>query len=217
MDARMVNFLNSSKDEAEFFGVSKENAITLEEYHDWLRSIDGSFRYNANTEVSFMKRKLDWLDEVAFEGFQLSDTNEWSHTSIRLFAKDGEELWAKFNPDTGKYEGGLQNVPKIYLISKRIRTNLKRQEDIEQVQRELQEIEKIAREIYDGKLEFRKTISSKFEITYRPNAVMDVWYDPEYEHNLIASYYEPNKRKIDIPYLSESSNRKLGRKLYLKK
>lgn len=217
MDARMVNFLNSSKDEAEFFGLSRGNTITLEEYYDWLRSIDGSFRYNAHTEVASMKRKLDWLDEVAFDGFQLSNNREWSHTSIRLFTKDGEELWAHFNPEIEKYEGGVQNVPKIYLISKRVRTELQRQEELEKVQRELEEIEKIGRQIYDGKLEFRKSISEKFEMTYRPSVVMDVWYDPDYEHILISSFYEPNRRRFDIPYLSETSNYKIKKKLLLKK
>ena len=217
MEAKIINFLHSDENESEYFGVSKENTITLEEYHDRLRALDGSFRYHANSEVTFMKRKLDWVDEVGFYGLQISIGDIWKHTCINIFTKDGEEISAHLNPETGLYEAENKNIPKICLVSKRVRTRLQRQEELGKVQRELEEIEKIAKETYDNQLNFKKSVSSNFEITYRPSIVMDVWYESDYDHELVSSVYEnSDRRRIDVPYLSESSNRKILRKILVK-
>lgn len=54
---------------------------------------------------------------------------------------------ANYNHSSDRYEDLTKSVPKVYLLSKKIRKHLSRQKDIDLIQEELREIENIGRNI----------------------------------------------------------------------
>ena len=104
-------------------------------------------------------------------------------------------------------------MPKIYLVSRKIRKHLLRQKDINIIQKELHEIEKIGRDIYKDVLFPINSISKNFQICYVPHTGLYV-YD---KHNLIVNYLSCKPKYAEKEFLKDKdSKEKLLKRILIK-
>ena len=97
---------------------------------------------------------------------------------------------ANYNHSSDRYEDLTKSVPKVYLLSEKIRKHLSRQKDIDLIQEELREIENIGRNIYSDVLSPISSISNNFQISYTPHFGLNIYN----EYDLIASYLNCSKK-----------------------
>ena len=206
-------FLNSDSTEADFFDLSKEDLITLKDYLESLLSKDNEFQNTINEPLESIRNKCDWVEGIGFNGLQLSDSGEYFHSGVNIFAKDNADLIVTSKDNMEDYKEVSLYIPKIYHASSKVRTLINRQGDLNKIQEELKEIGKIGCEIYDGALYPKKSASGMFEISYRPNIGLDVWSNDD----LVAGIYERPIKVYNTPYLSGKNACKVLTKIQIKK
>lgn len=213
MDKIIKDFFKSDLDEAEFFGVSREGSITLEEYRERMQDIDYRFQQMAQFEVFSIRIKCPWVRDVWFEGLQNPKTKEFFLTCIHFFAEDGRKLYTKFDKKTESYNPNL-NVPKIYLLNKGVRLDLEREKDFSKIQEELKEIERIGQEVYNDKLHDKISVSENFKAVYRPDGGLYVSTEPNSDH--VTAYLKPNVKNYDKTMIKDKDKNKMLKKILLK-
>lgn len=206
MDSDIIIFLNSSMNEAEFFHLPISDAITLGDHLESMKTFDEAFLWTCQDALRSMKKKCDWIQSVSFDG-----TGEFFQTGVRIFTIDNDEIIATLNVKNGKYEAPIKEVPKMYLISKKVRNSIQRTEELSLIQKELLDIDIIGREIYVGMLYPSKSISDNFTINYISNVGMDVRHNSE----LIASFYNSNKKNTEKSYFNDTNKPKVLNKILL--
>lgn len=211
MDSDIIIFLNSTMNESEFFHVPGFDTITLGDHLESMKTFDEAFLWACQDALKSMKKKCDWVQNVSFNG-----TGEFFQTGVRIFTIDNDEIIATLNVKNGKYEAPVKEVPKMYLISKKVRNSIQRIEELSLIQKELLDIDIIGREIYVGMLYPSESISGNFTITYTSNVGMDVIHKKDENYELIASFYNSNKKNTEKAYLNDNSKPKLLNKILLK-
>lgn len=184
MNQEIKAFLNCELDEAEYYSLPKENLITLKDYLLQLKEKDSYFTSATQELFQSIKQKCNWLTSIKFNGLVTKD-GIYEITAIYLYSKDGIDLIANYNKKNNRYEDLTKDIPKIYLLSKKVRNHLQRQKDIELIQQELYELDNIGRNVYKDILIPISSVSKNFEIYYTPQSEMGVYN----EYDLIANYY----------------------------
>ena len=205
-------FIKSDVDEAEFFGLSKDNTITLGDYQEKMIDIDRKFQQMAQFEVFSIKRKCNWVKEVWFEAMQNTKSGEFFLSSIHIFTTDNRELAAHQDKKSEVYTANIE-VPFFYLLNKGIKRDLERSQELYKIQRELKEIESIGKDVYNGKLYDRKSVSDNFKATYRPDAGLYL-FDSNSDN--ITAYLKENRKNYDKPLVKDKDKVKLLRKVLIK-
>ncbi len=211
MKKNIREFLKSDLSEADFYNLPKEDLINLKDYLESLRKIDRDFEMQVQEPFAKIKEKCDWFKDFGFYHTQ----------TIKLLAKDNIDLIAVLNPYTEKYEELAQNIPKIYLISPKVRTIIQRQKDLDLIQDELQQIDEIGSSIFGNSIyseelspiASKHSISENFYISYTPRIGMDIWYD----HGLLASYHERYTKQYQKPLLKNEDKKRLLERIQIKK
>lgn len=205
MKESTIMFLRSGLKEEDFYHLKMKNLITLKEFLEEYKSLDEEYQKFITKEVESIKNKCNWIEDVGFYSLQNDRNGMYINTGVRLFAKDDINLIANYNKITNKYEESNTQIPKLYLISKRIRTFLQRKEELSYIQNELCDIDEIGRAFYDGLLSANFSISGNFEMHYTPSVGMDVFSEDE----LLASYTDRRLKEYDKCYLSEEPKAKI--------
>ena len=206
------SFLNSDMVESDFYNLPKKDLINLRDYILQLQEKDKEFMDLVREPVSSMKTKCSWIDDVAFDGRQIESTGEYYSSSIWLFPTEGHNLITKLDRDDKIYKDIADKIPTIYRLNKTIRTQIKRQGELKNIQDELHDIDQIGREFYDGLLYRKKSISGDFDMLYTPNIGMYVFNDDE----LVADYLVRKMRSYDKPYLKGTNKRKILTRIQVK-
>lgn len=201
MEKNICDFLNSSLTESEYYNSSMEDLISLKDYLLKLKAKDKEFLDLIKEPVTSMKEKCSWIGDVAFDALQKESTGKYLLSSIWLIPADGEHLIAHLGEGMDGYKDLAVKIPRIYMMGRRIKTHIRRQDDLKYVQDELHEIDKVGRSFYDGILHPQKSISENFNILYTPNVGMSVWTNDE----LVANYFVRQMELSDKPYLSEEN------------
>lgn len=201
MKESTIMFLTSGLKEEEFYHLKMKNLITLKEFLEVYKNLDEEFKLYVKSELDSIKNKCDWVEDIGFHALQDDLTGTYINSGIRLFANDDINLIANYNKATNKYEESNIQMPKLYLISKKIRTFFQRQEDLSMIQSELSDIDEIGRAFYDGLLYANYSISGNFEIHYTPSVGLDVFTEDE----LLASYSERHLKDYNKPFLSDEA------------
>lgn len=210
MQEQVKNFLNSNLTETEYYSLPKENLITLKEYLLQLKEKDNEFDKAIEKHAKSIKQKCTWVNKISFGGL-VSSKGIYETTAIYLYSNDGIDLIITHNISNNEYEDLTKYVPKIYLLSRKVRKHLKRQNDINLIQKELEEIENIGREIYIDVLKYISSVSENFEIYYTPHLGLSVYND----FDLIASYSNCTKRQKEY-IKDEDSKQKLLKRIMIK-
>lgn len=124
MKKSTIMFLRSGLKEEDFYHLKMKNLITLKEFLEEYKSLDEEYQKFIKKEVELIKNKCNWIEDVGFYSLQNDRNGMYINTGVRLFAKDDINLIANYNKITNKYEESNTQIPKLYLISKRIRTFL---------------------------------------------------------------------------------------------
>ena len=207
---RIKEFLSSDLDESEFFEVSKEDSISLDEYRQEMIDLDRRFQKMARFEVESIKRKCSWVDVIWFESLQDKKTGEFFLPTLHVFSKDGKDV-SSFGEIDGSFDFSVK-FPKLFLINPNIKRNIERSKSIQKCQSELKEIGFIGKEVYDGKLYSKKSVSDTFTTDYRPDGGLYVFSDYE----LVSAYLKPYVKNYDIPIIKDRDNIKLLSKVLIK-
>lgn len=212
MEEQVKRFLNSSLTEAEYFSLPKENLITLKEYLLKLKNKDSDFQSAIQQQFQSIKQKCSWISEISFGGL-IHESGNYEITSIYLNSEDGINLIATHNASNNKYEDLSRNVPKVYLLSGKVRKHLERQKDIDLIQEELQEIENIGRNMYIDVLKTISSISENFKIYYAPHFGLSIYNN----YDLIAEYSNCSKKRKEKEFLKdEDTKQKLLKRILIK-
>lgn len=212
MKEQVKNFLNTTLTETEYYSLPKENLITLKEYLLQLRDKDNIFQTAIQEQFQSIKKKCVWLNAISFGGL-INESGNYVITAIYLYSKDGIDLIANYNHLSDRYEDLTKNVPKVYLLSGKVRKHLSRQKDIDLIQEELREIENVGRNIYIDVLRPISSISNNFQIYYTPHVGLSIYN----EDDLIADYLNCSKKSKEKEYLKEEDPKeKLLRRILVK-
>mgnify|MGYP004466156597 FL=1 len=212
MKEQVKNFLNTTLTETEYYSLPKENLITLKEYLLQLKDKDNIFKTAIQEQFQSIKKKCVWLNAISFGGL-INESGNYVITAIYLYSKDGIDLIANYNHLSDRYEDLTKNVPKVYLLSGKVRKHLSRQKDIDLIQEELREIENVGRNIYIDVLRPISSISNNFQIYYTPDVGLSIYN----EDDLIADYLNCSKKSKEKEYLKEEdSKEKLLRRILVK-
>ena len=212
MKEQVKNFLNTTLTETEYYSLPKENLITLKEYLLQLKDKDNIFQTAIQEQFQSIKKKCVWLNAISFGGL-INESGNYVITAIYLYSKDGIDLIANYNHLSDRYEDLTKNVPKVYLLSGKVRKHLSRQKDIDLIQEELREIENVGRNVYIDVLRPISSISNNFQIYYTPHVGLSIYN----EDDLIADYLNCSKKSKEKEYLKEKdSKEKLLRRILVK-
>ena len=212
MKEQVKKFLNTTLTETEYYSLPKENLITLKEYLLQLKDKDNIFQTAIQEQFQSIKKKCVWLNAISFGGL-INESGNYVITAIYLYSKDGIDLIANYNHLSDRYEDLTKNVPKVYLLSGKVRKHLSRQKDIDLIQEELREIENVGRNVYIDVLRPISSISNNFQIYYTPHVGLSIYS----EDNLIADYLNCSKKSKEKEYLKEEdSKEKLLRRILIK-
>lgn len=206
MKKNIREFLKSDLNEADFYNLPKEDLINLKDYLESLKEIDRDFENQIQEPIASIKEKCDWFKDF---GFYYTQT-------IKLLAKDNIDLIAVLNQYTDKYEELAQNIPKIYLISPKVRTIIQRQKDLDLIQEELHLIDEIGSSMYGKEVSHiasKHSISENFYITYTPRIGMDIWYDS----GLLTSYHERYTKQYQKPLLKDKKKERILERIQIRK
>lgn len=184
------DFLNGELTESEFFGLPKEDLISLKEYLELLKERDAKYQSLIKEQFGSIKKKCDWIEKVGFGSLQVEATGKYQMSWLNLFATDGIDLSVSLANDFDEYVD-LAKIPNLYLLSKSSRIRSNRQEELSIIQDELHKIDEVGRNLYDGALYPKKSISNSFITHYSPELGIDLFCnDDAYSNNLMARYYE---------------------------
>ncbi len=211
MKEQIIKFLNTELTEADYFSLSKDGLITLKDYLTNLDAKDREFTIAIRKQFDSIKEKCSWLSSITFGGL-VHENGTYELTAIYLYSEDGIDLVAVANRDTEKYEDLTKNIPKLYLLSGKVRKHLARQKDIDLIQDELCEIENVGREMYKDVLRPLSSASDNFTIHYSPHFGLSVYND----FDLIASYLSRAEKHKEKEYIKdEESKTKLLKRIMI--
>ena len=212
MEKQIKLFLNSELDEGDYYSLSKENLLTLREYLLKLKEKDDEFQSRIQNQFNSIKEKCDWLEDINFDGVVKKD-GTYEMSAIYLNSNDGVNLIVRLNKNHDQYEELVKKVPKLYLVSSKVRKHLARQEDIKYIQEELREIDNIGRDVYKGVLGFVYSRSENFLVYNTPNKCVSVYNDYE----LICEYLNESKKHKETGFLKDKDKKeKLLEKILIK-
>lgn len=213
MDQELKDFIKSDLDESEFYEIPRGDSMTLGEYLEKMKELDFQFQQMSQFEIFSIKRKCNWVDEVWFCGSESIITKRYSFKGINLYANDGREIYSHLLEKNGEYGVDLNGIPKIFLLNKGVRTDLKRLQDFYKIQDELKEIESIGSEVYKGNLPGTKfSLSSDFHCKYTPGWGLYLGY----LYDDVASYMNPDRKDFHKPILKDNKDKsKLLRKVLI--
>ena len=183
MKEEIKKFLNNDLSEAEYYNLPKENLINLKQYILMIKEKEKEFQRLVKQPVKSMQEKCNWLAGVTFQGIQSEVNGEFILHSIILWGVDNINLVARYKNELEKYVGIVEWVPKIYLLSKKTRTTIKRQNSLDSIQSELSEVASVGKIVYDN-LFYQSSISKYFDITYLPPYGVVIFNN----HDLLAKY-----------------------------
>ena len=208
-------FLDSSKDEKEFFGIQRDDLVSLREYRNALLTVDNRFKFLTSGILALLQMDLKWLDSVSFDGMQNQQTGEFFMKTIYLNAYDGEQLIVVYNKQSGRYEDSCYNkIPTLYKLSSRIRTHIKRQEEIlnPEIQKLIKQIESAGEEVYDGCLHRRNSASGQFTVIYKPDLGMLI----EADNDDVASFFHRKPKYKEENYFDNDTKNIVLDKIMMK-
>ena len=211
MKKEVYNFLESDKTEADFFNLSKEDLINLRDYLIGLKAMDVAFLDSVEGLVNEMKEKCPWIEDIAFDGIQDERNEGYVFTSIWIFPTEGKNLIV-FRDKNGYYRDLSERMPLLYLVDKGNRELVRRQKELDLIQKELYEIDELGCEFYDGLLDHKKSVSGNFTIAHTPNIGITVWSDSD----LLANYYDKEIKSYDKEYLSEEDKEMVLSRIQMK-
>ena len=195
------DFLKGDVTENEFFGLPKENLISVKEYLEFLKERDNEFQRLIKEQADSIKENCDWVDRVGFDASQIEETGKYMLSWINLFARDDINLIVSNGNDRSIYTD-LAKIPSVYLINKKARIHSDRQQDLIPIQNELHEIEEIGREFYDGKLYAKKSISGSFVVQDLPELGVELYCGTgEYCGKLICRSFDRKGMFYDVPVI----------------
>ena len=211
MDKIIKEFFKSDKDEAEFFGVSRKNSMTLGEYQNEMKELDRKFQIRAQFEINSIKRKCNWVDEVWFYAMEDLQKHNLFFPTIYLYDKKGREIYAYSSKLDGNYEA--DEVPKIYQLTSAGKLDALRRQDIGKIKQELTEIGNIAEGVYKYKLHGENSVSDNFNAIYRPESGLYVFTS---NSENISAHLKPNRKNYDKPLIKDNNNGKVLKKILIK-
>ena len=215
MNKVLCDFINSDLTESEYFGLTKDELITLKDYLLSMREKDKEFKELIKEPLDSMKDKCGWISSVGYNLLQQKTTGEYISSTIYLFPVTGRRQIVHKSFWSDEYKDIAEKFTKIYLLNKEIRDEYKRQKDLPFIQDELREIDEMGQLVYDGLLYPRDTVSENFEIFYTPNIGMEVYVPSDY--NSLAYYYVRNMKIYDKPLIDDKQKEKVLTKIQLKK
>ena len=215
MNIVLNDFINSDLTESDYFGLSKEELITIKEYFLEMRDKDKEFKELIKEPLDSMKDKCGWINTVGYYHLQNEDTGSFFRSTIYLFPVDGKTQIVHKEYDGDKYVDQSEKFLKIHLLNKDIRKEYNRGKEVVYIQDELREIDKIGHAYYDGELHSKKSISDSFEVSYMPNMGMHVYVPSTYE--TLASYYIRNFKSYDKPLIKDEQKEKVLTKIQIRK
>lgn len=211
METDIKNFLNSDLVESEYYNLPKEDLINLKQYILMIKEKEKEFQRLVEQPVKSMQEKCNWLAGTNFQGIQSEVNGEFILHSIILWGVDNINLVARYKDKLGKYVGLVEWIPKIYLLNKRIRTIIKRQNDLNLIQGELGDVASIGQTIYDG-LFHKYSISENFSIIYlHPDSIAIL-----NNHILLAKYLDNQHKSKDKELLNNEEKQKLLTKIQIR-
>ena len=146
MRAIIKEFLDSDLTESEFFNLPKEDLMSLKDYLEVCREQDAKFRGLIEKPFSSIQDKCDWIQRIGFGSLQ-NDDAVYLMSWLNLFAADGIDLSVSLK--NGEYKD-LAQIPTLYLLNKKSRILLDRQEDLYFIQDELHELDEVGRDVFSG-------------------------------------------------------------------
>ena len=201
------DFLNGELTESEFFGLPKEDLISLKEYLELLKEKDVKYQSLIKEQFDSIKKKCDWIAKVGFGSLQLEATGQYQNSWLNLFANDGIDLSVSLANGAGEYVD-LAKIPNLYLLRRSSRVRSNRQKELSIIQDELHVIDEVGRNLYDGALYPKKSISGSFTANYSPELGIDLFCDnDEYSNVLIARYYDRTGKYYDRPVLNDAAKK----------
>ena len=215
MNKVLWDFINSDLTEADYFGYSKDDLITIKDYFLSMQKKDEEFKKLIKEPLDSMKDKCGWINDLGYTMLQQSETGEYISSALYLFPNEGKNLIIRKRYDSDDYTELAEKFPKFYLFNKAIRERYERQKEIPLIQDELREIDKIGQSFYDGQLHAKNSVSEIFQIYYVPNMRMEVYLPSDQE---VMAYYHINKMKeYDKPLLNEEQKEKVLTKIQIRK
>lgn len=205
-------FLESERIESEFYNTSKDNLISLKEFFEAFKKVDEKFESLISDEAESIKKKVDWVERISFNGYQDTINDQFYHIAIHLYTKDDDELIAVRDKKTGLYEDNLQDLPKLYLLSPKMRKHNERKKELNKIQPELRKIETIGRSVYKNLLGTKSSVSGDFQIDYRPGLGMLVTTG----YDTVATFYEKETKFKERIYLKPKTKNKILTRIQLK-
>lgn len=214
MVRKYYDFIKSSLNEADFYKVSSENSITLDEYMDKMHDTDRKFHKIANSEILSIRTKLDWVSSVDFYVTQKDDRYKEEHRIIFIYMNtvEGYKLCVyKYN----KRDFDLHiPFPKFAYFNKEFNSALSRREELVKIREELEEIGQIGCDVYEGKLNKRESISDNFIACYRPEAGL---YIKDKDDDLVLVNLNERTKQLDKTIVKDKEKLKFCKKILLKK
>ena len=212
MKRKYDDFIKSDLDEAEFFGVSRDNSITLDEYLNEMHDVDHRFYKIAKSEIESIKRKLIWVDDVYFfshEEFARDDLD-----CIYIKTIEGKLLLVVRDKYNETFNLIIHNPMLADLFKNESMRDQNRKKEFENVQVELDEIRKIGLQTYKGKLLPRESISETFNAIYRPESGIVI---ADKDFNLFISPIKLGFLSLSKPIVKDKEKEKVYKKILLKK
>lgn len=221
MEKIIKDFIKSDLDEAEFFGVSKENSVLLEDYLSKMKDRDFKFHKIAKSEIESIKRKCDWVKDVnydiygrSYDELTLIYFNTPNGCQLHAYQVIGEDGFTLYTAEPERY----------ILYSKRHAEDRKRMKDLLTIQTELEEIKKIGESVYGRDITEKHSVSENFDANYRPEIGLLVHNN----NDLLTAYPTNQLFKSDLrrdcyygehPIIKSDSkdNTRLLRKILIKK
>ena len=215
MNKVLCDFIESDLTESDYFGLSKDELITLKEYFLSMREKDKEFKELIKEPLDSMKDKCGWISSVGYNLLQQSSTDEYISSTIYLFPVIGRTQIVHKSFWSDEYKDITDKVPLIYLLNRDIRMERKRTKDLPFIQDELREIDEVGKTVYDKLLYPKNTVSDNFMVFYTPNIGMDVYVPSDY--NSLAYYYVRNMKLYDKPLIEDRQKEKVLTKIQIRK
>lgn len=212
MERKFDTFIKSGLDEADFFGLPKDNTITIHEYLEEMHGVDFKFHKISYSEISSIKKKLNWVEDIDFYDTQCEDRDDQYLSYIYLHTNDGRTLSVTKYMDR-RFDLDVR-TPKFKLFNKIYAKDLERRKELIKVQEELEEIGKIGFQVYKGKLIPKESVSYNFMVHYRPEAGLYVF---DNDSDLFFSLLKHGVKCYDRPIVKDTEKPKIYSKILIKK
>ena len=198
---KLKDFIDSSKDEADYFGISKDKLISVKEYLQGLKKLQSI--YSIKTREPFMEiiKNNDWISDIQ------PNFNYFTNSVLDII--DYKDNVITISKENGKYITRLDSKPRTEKLCR----------DFDS---ELREIETISNEfVIDGEA---STASNNFSLVVQN--FKTIYLRMNFENFIDNNLSYENAEQAALNYFSTfllqnkilaNSGDKLAKKLYLKK